>query len=71
MTAPRGARLPRSTAMPPVGLIGSFDVRMTVWPGTISAASITCLIVLPATVLHFSSRFLRISFIRRELPPAQ
>jgi hypothetical protein len=71
MTAPRGARLPRNTAMPPVGLIGFFGVRITVWLGTISAASITCFSVRPATVMHFSSRCARISRIRRELPPAQ
>ena len=71
MTAPRGARLPRSTAMPPVGLIGFFALRITVWPGTISALSITCFSVRPLTVIAVSSSEPRISFIRRELPPAQ
>ena len=42
--------------MPPVGLIGFFGVRITVWLGTISAASITCFSVRPVTVMHFSSR---------------
>ena len=41
MTAPRGARLPCSTAIAPSGLIGLACGRITSWPGTSSAPATT------------------------------
>ena len=71
MTAPPGARLPRSTAMPPVGFTGLAALRMMLWFGTSSAASATSPMVRPSMVGAERSRWSPSSFISFGTPPAQ